>query len=118
LVNNALEAMDATIDRTRMLRVRTELRDRAAIVVSVQDSGPGIDPKQLDDIFGAFVTTKAHGMGLGLAICRMIIEHHGGQLSASRNAIHVRQHADCSMNTFLFLLWPCQPHFNSVKFSG
>jgi signal transduction histidine kinase len=63
--------------------VRTELRDHAAIVVSVQDSGPGIDPKQLDSIFAAFVTTKPLGTGLGLAICRMIIEHHGGQLSAS-----------------------------------
>jgi signal transduction histidine kinase len=51
--------------------------------VAVEDTGPGIDPKQLDNIFTAFVTTKPHGMGLGLAICRMIIEHHGGQLTAS-----------------------------------
>jgi len=56
---------------------------REAIAVAVEDSGPGIDPKRLDDIFGAFVTTKPHGMGLGLAICRMIIEHHGGELTAS-----------------------------------
>ena len=66
-----------------MLRVKTELRDHNAIVVAVEDSGRGIDPKQMDSIFGAFFTTKAHGMGLGLAICRMIIEHHGGQLTAS-----------------------------------
>jgi signal transduction histidine kinase len=83
LANNAVEAMDIVTDRKRVLRVRTELRDPDAIVVSVQDSGPGIDPKRLDSIFGAFFTTKAHGTGLGLAICRMIIEHHGGRLTAS-----------------------------------
>jgi signal transduction histidine kinase len=63
--------------------VRTELADRNAITVAVQDSGPGIDPKQIDGIFGAFFTTKSDGMGLGLAICRMIVEHHGGRLTAS-----------------------------------
>jgi signal transduction histidine kinase len=83
LAQNAIEAMGTTQDRSRILRVRTEPRGRDAIVVAVEDSGPGIDPKQLDDIFGAFVTTKPHGMGLGLAICRMIIEHHGGELNAS-----------------------------------
>ena len=67
----------------RILRVRTEPRSRDAVAVAVEDSGPGIAPSQLDDIFGAFVTTKPHGMGLGLAICRMIIEHHGGALTAS-----------------------------------
>jgi signal transduction histidine kinase len=82
LVHNAIDAMDTTTDRSRELQVRTELRGHDAIVVSVQDSGPGIDPKRLDGIFGSFVTTKAHGTGLGLAICRMIIEHHGGRLSA------------------------------------
>jgi signal transduction histidine kinase len=83
LVHNALEAMDTTSDRRRVLRVTTELRGRDAISVAVEDSGPGIDPKQLDGVFGAFVTGKSHGMGLGLAICRMIIEYHGGQLTAS-----------------------------------
>ena len=83
LVHNALEAMNATTDRSRVLRVRTELRGRDAIAVAVEDSGPGIDPKQLDGIFDAFFTTKAHGMGLGLAICRMIIGRHGGQLTVS-----------------------------------
>jgi signal transduction histidine kinase len=83
LVHNAIEAMDATADRDRVLRVRTELKGHDAITVAVRDSGPGIDPKRIDSIFGAFFTTKPHGMGLGLAICRMIIEHHGGQLTAS-----------------------------------
>jgi signal transduction histidine kinase len=83
LVHNAIEAMDATTDRNRVLQVRTELNGHDAITVAVRDSGPGIDPQRLDSIFGAFVTSKAHGMGLGLAICRMIIEHHHGQLTAS-----------------------------------
>jgi C4-dicarboxylate-specific signal transduction histidine kinase len=67
LVNNAVEAMNTTTSRSRVLRVRTELSGHNKIVVSVQDSGPGIDPKQIDSIFGAFFTTKAHGSGLGLA---------------------------------------------------
>ena len=83
LVHNAVEAMDATTDRGRVLRVRSGIRDHHAITVAVQDSGPGIDPKRIDGIFGAFFTSKSHGMGLGLAICRMIIEHHGGHLTAS-----------------------------------
>src|SRR5215470_1557450 len=87
LVQNALEAMRGTTKRSRVLRVRTELRDRNEIAVVVEDSGPGIDPKRLDGIFGAFLTTKADGTGLGLAICRMIIEHHGGHLTASSDGV-------------------------------
>jgi signal transduction histidine kinase len=83
LVHNAIEAMDATTDRDRVLRVTTALSGHEAIAVAVGDSGPGIDPTRLDSIFGAFVTTKSQGMGLGLAICRTIIEHHAGQLTVS-----------------------------------
>jgi signal transduction histidine kinase len=83
LVRNAIEAMDTTTDRSRVLRVSTELRGRDAIAVAIQDSGPGIDPQGLENIFTAFLTTKSYGMGLGLAICRMIAEQHGGQLKAS-----------------------------------
>jgi signal transduction histidine kinase len=83
LVTNALEAMRSTTNRSRVLHVRTELRDRDTITVEIQDSGPGIDPTNLPGIFGAFVTTKTHGTGLGLAICHMIVERHGGQLTAS-----------------------------------
>jgi len=79
---NALEAMATTYNRNRVLRVRTELRGNNAVAVSVQDSGPGIDKDRLDSIFAAFVSTKPHGMGLGLAICRMIIDYHGGKLIA------------------------------------
>jgi signal transduction histidine kinase len=83
LVDNALEAMGTTTDQGRVLRVTTELRGRDAIAVTVADSGPGIAPQKLDSIFTAFLTTKSHGMGLGLAICRMIVEQHGGQLTAA-----------------------------------
>jgi signal transduction histidine kinase len=83
LVRNAIEAMDTTTDRSRVLRVTTELRDRDAIAVAVEDSGPGIDPQRLESIFTAFLTTKSYGMGLGLAICRMIAQQHGGRLTAS-----------------------------------
>ena len=79
---NAVEAMAATSDRTRVLGVRTELRERKDVAVIVQDSGPGIDKDRIDGIFTAFVSTKPHGMGLGLAISRMIIEYHGGKLTA------------------------------------
>jgi signal transduction histidine kinase len=82
LVHNAVEAMDATTNRERVLQVRTGIKDHDAIIVAVRDSGPGIDPKQIDGIFNAFFSSKSHGMGLGLAICRMIIEHHGGHLTA------------------------------------
>jgi PAS domain S-box-containing protein len=80
LVHNAIEAMDTTTDRSRVLRLKTELRGSDAIIFAVKDTGPGIDPTQLDEIFEAFVTTKADGMGLGLAICRTIIQSHGGEL--------------------------------------
>jgi signal transduction histidine kinase len=83
LVHNALEAMDGIPDRTGLLQVRTELRGGDAIVVTVQDSGCGIDDDKLDKIFDAFFTTKQNGTGLGLAICRAIIERHGGRLTAS-----------------------------------
>ena len=83
LVRNAMEAMDDTTDGNQVLRVETERRSGDAIVVSVQDTGRGIDPKNLESIFDAFVTTKSGGMGLGLAISRMIVEQHGGQLTAS-----------------------------------
>src|SRR6516225_4385555 len=82
LVVNAIEAMETTSDRSRVLRVKTELRDRKAIAVVVQDSGPGIDGNKLSDLFTGLVSTKPHGMGLGLAISRMIIDYHGGKLIA------------------------------------
>jgi signal transduction histidine kinase len=88
LVHNALEAMDTTPDRSRELHVRTERRGRDAILIAVKDSGPGIDPAEIGMIFDAFFTTKPHGMGLGLAICRLIIERHGGHLTARSDGMN------------------------------
>jgi signal transduction histidine kinase len=75
--------MDNTADRDRVLQVRTGLQNNDAILVAVEDSGSGFDPKRLGSLFDAFFTTKSHGIGLGLAICRMIVERHGGQLTAA-----------------------------------
>jgi len=83
LIQNAIEAMRDVEDSRRLLQVRAEPYRGNAIAVTIEDSGTGIDPKKLHAIFDAFVTTKPDGMGLGLAICRMIIERHGGRLSAS-----------------------------------
>jgi signal transduction histidine kinase len=83
LIRNAIEAMDAGEGKLRVLRLTTERRLNDGIGIKVADTGPGIDPEKLDTIFDAFVTTKSQGMGLGLAICRLIVERHGGQLLAS-----------------------------------
>jgi len=83
LIRNAVEAMAEVKDGRRLLQVTTERHGSHDLVATVEDSGPGIDPKLLESIFDAFVTTKAHGMGLGLAISRMIMERHAGQLSAA-----------------------------------
>ena len=56
--------------QNRVLRVKTEVQNQDSIIVAVEDSGPGIEPKRMDSVFDAFVTTKSHGIGLGLAICR------------------------------------------------
>ena len=83
LVTNALEAMTGIADRPRLLTVRSEVEDGKAAVVTVEDSGRGLDPAQLPRIFDSFYTTKPDGIGVGLAISRSIIEAHGGALSAS-----------------------------------
>jgi signal transduction histidine kinase len=83
LIHNAIESMDNTTNRGRVLRVITKSQDSDAIIVAVEDSGPGINPKDLESIFDPFITTKPDGIGLGLAICRLIVERHDGKLSAS-----------------------------------
>jgi signal transduction histidine kinase len=83
LVRNAIEAMQADKNDHRVLRVSSGRHGDDKIILSIEDSGPGIDPKHAQNIFDAFVTTKSHGMGLGLALCRMIIERHSGELSVS-----------------------------------
>ena len=84
LIVNGIEAMANVADqRELMIRVREHDRDYA--LVAVRDSGVGIPPEQLDRVFNAFFTTKADGMGMGLSICRSIVEGHGGRLWASCN---------------------------------
>lgn len=81
LVTNAIDALRAVSDRPRVLRVRSELRS-GSILVSVDDSGPGLDPSDKERIFEPFFTTKPDGMGMGLMFCRSIVEAHGGRLWA------------------------------------
>ena len=82
LIMNALEAIDAVTDRTRVLTMRSTAHDSKSVLITVEDSGTGIEPKNMQRIFDSFFTTKPHGMGMGLAICRSIIDSHGGSLSA------------------------------------
>jgi C4-dicarboxylate-specific signal transduction histidine kinase len=85
LILNAIEAMGSVEQRTRILSIRTEQRGTAEILVAIHDSGPGIDPEHLQRAFEPFYTTKTSGLGMGLSICRSIIDAHGGQLWADAN---------------------------------
>jgi C4-dicarboxylate-specific signal transduction histidine kinase len=88
LMMNAIEAMSGADDGPRELSVRSTTDESQGVLVSVQDSGPGLDPKSLDHLFDAFYTTKPHGLGMGLAISRSLIEAHGGRLWATAKAPH------------------------------
>jgi PAS domain S-box-containing protein len=81
LVANAIEAMDTVTDRARTLRVKSVLGKPDGVLITVEDSGPGIDPENADRIFHPFFTTKSEGTGMDLSICRSIIEAHNGSLS-------------------------------------
>ena len=83
LIQNAIDAMKAVSNRRRILSIATGHHGNEAIVISVQDTGLGIEPEQIQRMFDPFVSTKAKGRGLGLAICKSIIERHHGQLSVS-----------------------------------
>ena len=80
LVTNAIEAMELVTDRTML--IKSVLESHGDVRVTVEDSGNGIDPENIDRIFDSFFTTKTEGMGIGLSICRSIIESHGGRLWA------------------------------------
>jgi signal transduction histidine kinase len=88
LIMNALEAMSSQEVRARVLHLRSEIVEPSSVMLSVRDTGTGIDKDNIDRIFEAFYTTKPTGMGLGLAICRSIVEAHGGSLSAARDYPH------------------------------
>ncbi|HUN43083.1 MAG TPA: ATP-binding protein [Acetobacteraceae bacterium] len=85
LILNAIQAMGGVRDGTRELLICTGKAEPAGVIVAVQDTGPGLDPEALHRLFEAFYTTKPDGMGMGLAICRSIIEDHGGRVRASAN---------------------------------
>jgi PAS domain S-box-containing protein len=85
LVMNAVEAMSGLSNGPRELLIQSGTDESEQVVISVQDSGPGIDPENLDHLFEAFYTTKPQGLGMGLAISRSIIESHGGRLWAIPN---------------------------------
>jgi signal transduction histidine kinase len=86
LIMNAIEAMQAVTDRPRELVIGSLQDDARQVVVTVRDCGVGISAKDADRLFTAFFTTKASGMGMGLSICRSIIEAHGGRISVANNA--------------------------------
>jgi PAS domain S-box-containing protein len=82
LMMNAVEAMSGVTSRAHELKISTGETAAGDILVSVQDSGPGLDPAQAEHVFDAFYSTKPGGLGIGLSICRSIIEAHGGRLWA------------------------------------
>jgi C4-dicarboxylate-specific signal transduction histidine kinase len=88
LIMNGIEAMSATADLPRILSVSSELTATGGMLMTVEDTGAGLDPAIADHIFDGFFTTKPDGMGMGLSICRSIIEAHGGQIWASPCAPH------------------------------
>jgi PAS domain S-box-containing protein len=85
LILNAVEAMSSVEDGARELSIRTEQSQTGGVLVAVHDSGPGIDPVNLDRVFEPFYTTKTSGVGMGLSICQTIINGHGGRLWMSAN---------------------------------
>jgi len=88
LVMNAIEAMTTITDRPKVLQIQSRLHDlagRLAVLVAVRDSGVGLTAEGMAGVFQAFYSTKPEGMGMGLWICRSIIEAHDGQLTAQPN---------------------------------
>ena len=85
LILNAIEAMSSVEQGSRELAISTQQAPSGEILVGVQDSGPGIDPERIEQVFAPFYTTKNAGIGMGLSICRSIITAHGGRLWAEAN---------------------------------
>lgn len=85
LIVNAIEAMRGVSDGERELLISTEEADAGCVLVAVRDTGPGFAPNSAERVFAPFYTTKPTGLGMGLSICRSIIDAHGGQLWASEN---------------------------------
>ena len=87
LIKNAIDAMSSVNNRSRILHIQTELT-RSEVIISVGDSGAGLAPSDVDNIFAPFFTTKPQGMGVGLSICRSIVEMHGGRLCVAPGTPH------------------------------
>jgi C4-dicarboxylate-specific signal transduction histidine kinase len=88
LVMNGNEAMQAVMDRPRELVIRSRQDEAQQVLLSVTDCGVGISVEAADRLFNPFFTTKSSGMGMGLSICRSIVETHGGRLWATANVPH------------------------------
>jgi predicted ATPase/signal transduction histidine kinase len=86
LIMNAVDSMSTVADRPKILTITSEPIEPDGLLVAVEDTGTGLDPSIADRIFDSFFTTKPEGMGMGLSICRSIIEAHGGRISASPRA--------------------------------
>jgi PAS domain S-box-containing protein len=85
LIMNGIEALEAAGHEPRELAIRSGVYENDHVLVAVRDSGVGIDPNNVDRLFQAFFTTKHSGMGMGLSICRSILESHGGRIWAAQN---------------------------------
>jgi signal transduction histidine kinase len=86
LIVNAIQAMSGVAGGLRKVQVSTESIEGDGVRVEVRDTGPGLSPEALPRLFDPFYTTKPDGMGMGLSICRTIVEAHGGRIWASSNA--------------------------------
>src|SRR5712675_35600 len=84
LIVNAIEAMSGVSEESRALLIGTGIDASSRVIVAVQDSGPGLNPQNFDRLFDPFYTTKPNGMGMGLSICRSIVEAHGGRVWIAR----------------------------------
>jgi signal transduction histidine kinase len=85
LIMNGIEAMSSVTDRPRVLLISSRQHESDKALITVRDSGVGLGEQDLERIFDAFYTTKSHGLGMGLAISRSIVEDHGGRLWAASN---------------------------------